>query len=170
MAIYALHGKCLVAALETRTVGGETNRFYKLEIQKSALSRSSRPEPAIWLPVNTARERGLREIMSPAQAEVVFAILNSREYYFSIDEAWNILQSKLETTIRLEGAAGMAKVVSFLHVLKKRQIVPTPEVAKLDTLVHKLMMRELVEVMGEQPRAIDDRITKALRHKLLPDH
>jgi hypothetical protein len=31
-------------------------------------------------------------------------------------------------------------------------------------------MRELVEVMGEQPRAMDDKITKALRHKLLPDH
>jgi hypothetical protein len=63
----------------------------------------------------------------------------------------------------------MAKVMSFLHILKKKQIVPTPEVAKLSESVSKQLIRELSEVLSELPRTIEERITKGLRHKLLPD-
>src|ERR1700733_8843100 len=80
--IYAMHGKCYVLGTETRSMGGESIRFYKLELKKSTLSRSSRLEPAIWVPVATAKDRGLRAPMTKNEAEVAMKILLSREYYF----------------------------------------------------------------------------------------
>src|SRR5689334_19976378 len=94
--IYAMHGKCHVLGTETRSHCGESIRFYKLEIKKSALSRSSRQEPAIWVPVATAKDRGLRSPMSKSEAESALSVLLSREYYFKVSEPWSALQIKLE--------------------------------------------------------------------------
>jgi RNA polymerase-interacting CarD/CdnL/TRCF family regulator len=168
--IYALHGKCMVAGIETRTVGGQTLRFYKLEVQKSALSRSQRHEPAIWVPVNSAREQGLRMPITAEDAEAVLRVLASREYFFQTNESWSAILPKLETTIRIEGAIGMAKVLSYLFVLKRKQVVPAPEVNRLYENVSKLLLRELSEVLNKPIRALEDQIAKGFRQKLLPDN
>ncbi|MGK5081818.1 CarD family transcriptional regulator [Bdellovibrionota bacterium FG-1] len=168
--IYAMHGKCAVVSIETRQTGGESISYYKLEMQKSPLSRSLRQEPAIWVPVNSARERGLRPPMTAEDADAVYAILNSREYYFPLDAQWSALQPKIESSLRTEGCFGLAKALSYLHVLKRKQIVATPEVARMYETVSKLLIRELHEATGEAARNIEDRIARGMRQKLLPNH
>lgn len=168
--VYGMHGRCSVVSIETRSVGNESIPFYKLEIQKSALSRSNRREPAIWLPVNSARSRGLRPPMSVEQAEEVFAILENREYYFSTSESWSSIEPKLESSIRLEGHIGLGKVMSYLHVLKEKQIVTSPEVNRFRENFTRVLLRELSETLGEPIRAIETRVAKALKHKTLPDN
>jgi RNA polymerase-interacting CarD/CdnL/TRCF family regulator len=167
--IYAMHGKCHLMSTETRTLSGEPILFYKLEVKKSALSRSNKQEPAIWVPVANAKDRGLRAPMNPTEAEVAMKILLTREYYFKLDEPWSSIQNKLENTIRLEGGAGLAKVASYLYVLMIRQIVPSTEVAKLKETVFKLLFRELGEALGEFPKILEEKTKKGLRTKLLPD-
>lgn len=168
--IYALHGKCQLIGIESREMNGQSIRFYKLEIQKSALSRSTRREPAIWIPVHAAKERGLRAPLSTDQAEAVFKVLSSREYFFETNVPWNTIQPKLEMTIRTEGAIGLAKVASYLFVLKRKQVVPQQEAAKMQETVNKLLLRELSEATGENIRNLEDRIAKSFKQKLLPDH
>jgi RNA polymerase-interacting CarD/CdnL/TRCF family regulator len=169
--IYGLHGKCLILSVETREAAGQTQSFYKLEVQKSNLSRSTRQEPAIWVPLPSARAKGLRRpIQNGDEAEAVYAVIQSREYYFPLDEAWSASQPKLEAAIRDEGAIGLAKVISFLHVLKRKQIVASPEVARLHETVSKLLLRELAEATGEPTRTIEDKVARGLRHKLLPSN
>lgn len=168
--IYALHGKCNVTGIESRTIGNEQLRFYKLEIQKSALSRSTRQEPAIWLPIQSAKDRGLRLPMSAQEIDQAWAILSSREYYFPVQDTWQAVQPKLEAAIRTEGGAGLAKVVSFLHVLKKRLIVAPSEILKFSESVNKVFLRELSELSGQPIRALEERMNKSLRHKLIPDN
>jgi CarD family transcriptional regulator len=168
--IYGLLGKCQVLGIETRTIGAEAIRFYKLEVQKSALSRSTRQEPAIWLPVASAKDRGLRVPMTRDDADKVWAVLGNREYYFSVNDSWNVAHAKLEACIRTEGSIGLAKVISFLHVLKKRMIVPSPEVSKFYDAILKLTLRELSDATGETIRPLEERVNKSLRHKLIPDN
>ncbi len=168
--IYGMHGKCSLTGIETRTVSGESIVFYKLEVQKPALSRSTRQEPAIWVPVNAAQDRGLRTPITKDQAEEIFKLMASREYYFNASEAWQTVQPKLESIIRAEGAIGMTKALGYLHVLKRRQIVPTPEVARMSENVNKLLMRELSEATGESIRALEEKASKLMRQKLLADH
>lgn len=168
--IYAMHGKCLVLSTETRSLGGKTQKFYKLEPKKSPLARSSRSEAAIWVPVEQARERGLRAPMSKEEAEAALKILMCREYYFKTSDAWTTLLPQLENVIRTEGGQGLAKVASFLYVLRRRQVVATPEVNKLQENVNKLLFRELCDALGETVKTVEDRIARGMRSKLLPDH
>src|SRR5689334_1238516 len=112
--IYAMHGRCNVLGTEIRSLGGEHIRFYKLEMKKSTLSRSHRQEPAIWVPVATAKDRGMRAPMNKDDAAAAMKILLSREYFFKPHETWSTLQPQLEATIRIEGGIGLAKVASFL--------------------------------------------------------
>ena len=167
--IYSVHGRCQVKAIEERTVGGQRLRFYRLEPQRSALSRSTRPEPAIWLPVMNANQRGLRCLMNKEQCQQAFEILTDGEYYFALQNAWNHTQSELEACLAIEGGIGLAKVLGFLHVLKARRIVPPSDVIRMFELVHRLLVRELVEVLGEPVKTIEERVEKALRQKLKPD-
>jgi RNA polymerase-interacting CarD/CdnL/TRCF family regulator len=168
--IYAMHGKCSVIGTEVRTLGGEQIRFYKLEVKKSPLSRSNRQDTAIWVPVATAKEKGLRVPMSKVEADAALQVLLSREYFFKPSEAWTVIQPQLENSIRVEGGIGLAKVASYLFVLKRKQIVPQPEVVKLQEAVHKLLFRELSEALGEPSKNIEGRVLKGFRSKLIPDN
>jgi RNA polymerase-interacting CarD/CdnL/TRCF family regulator len=165
-----MHGKCAVISVETRQTGSQAIEYYKLEIQKSPLSRSTRQEPAIWVPVSSARERGLRSPMSTQDSDQVFQIINSREYYFPLNESWSAIQPKLESAIRTEGGQGLAKALSFLHVLKRKQIVASPEVARMYETVSKLLIRELAEANSDTPRNIEDKIARGMRQKLIPNN
>lgn len=167
--VYGLHGRCSIKSIETRRIGGQNMRFYKLEKQRSALSRSTRPEPAIWLPVETARAKGLRAPMTESEAKQVLEILGNREYYFPVNEDWQAIQPRLEMTIQVEGAIGLAKVVSYLHILKRKHIVAPAPIAKFDDNVRRVLARELAELREEPIRAVEDRFDTWMRHKLLPD-
>jgi RNA polymerase-interacting CarD/CdnL/TRCF family regulator len=168
--MYGLHGKCQVVSVESKSVGGQSTEFYRLEVLKPALSRSTRPEPAIWIPVAKARASGLRALTSAGEAEAVLSILNSREYYFPLSEPWPSVLPQLERGIRTEGAIGLAKAYSFLYVLRKRSVVPAPEANRLFESVSKLLMRELAEATGLAPRLIEEKIAKGLRQKLSADN
>ena len=167
--IYGMLGRCRITSIETRQMGSQSIKFYKLEIQKPTLSRSTRQDPAIWVPVATAKEKGLRAIMDRAQAEEALKILLSREYYFEVGQPWKVVQAQLEKAIQSEGGAGLAKVASFLHVLGKRQIVPTSEVAKFSEAVNRILYRELSELLDEPMKSIEERVAKGMKHKLIPD-
>jgi len=168
--IYGMHGKCCIKAIENRTVDNQSIPFYKLEVLKSTLSRSSRQDPAIWVPVDIARERGMRPPVNRDNASVILAILADREYYFSVHESWHLIKAQLEHSIRTEGAIGLAKVASYLFVLKRQQIVPSTEVARMDENVMRLLLRELSEATGEPITLLEEKINKGFRSKTLPDN
>lgn len=167
--IYGRNGKCRVSGVEIRMIGGAPVKLYKLEVQKSPLSRSSKHEPAIWVPVASAAQQGLRLPMDGPQAEAALEVLSSREYYFDPKTPWNNQSTLLEKTINVEGGVGMAKVLSFLHVLKRKQVLLGTDANRLLEHVHRQLLREISEALHEPMTNIEDRITKGLRHKLIPD-
>lgn len=168
--VYALHGRCNLVAVETKQVGGNEVRFYRLEIQKTSLSRTTRQDPTIWLPVATAKTKGLRAPMNARELEDTLSILNSREYYFQPDEYWHTLYPKLEECIRLEGARGLAKVASLLHVLKQRHVVLPTEIQRFSETVNRLLYRELSIALNEPMKSIEERTQKGLRLKIMPNN
>jgi RNA polymerase-interacting CarD/CdnL/TRCF family regulator len=168
--IYGIHGKCSVLSVEQRVTNGSTVHYYKLEPVKSSFSRSQRQEPSIWVPVLNAQERGLRAPMTQADAEACLELFKNREYFFPIDQHWTALQPQLENTIRSEGAIGLAKALSFLYVLRKKQVAPHSDANRMFETVSKLLVREMAEAMNQQPRAIEDQIAKAIRTKLIGNH
>jgi RNA polymerase-interacting CarD/CdnL/TRCF family regulator len=168
--VYGLHGKCTIVAVENRFIGGETLPFFKMEVQKSTLSRSTRQEPAIWVPCSTAHEKGMRAVITTADVEEIQKIFSSREFYFPLDDSWSSLQPKLEAAVRKEGALGSAKVLSFLFVLKKKQVVPTPEVNRFSENVSRIFFREMSDLLQESAKSLEEKANRSMRYKLLPDH
>ena len=169
LVVYGMHGKCTITAVETRELGGTPQKFYKLEVQKSPLSRTTRQEPAIWVPVTTAKNRGIRAPMTMADVEAAFAILSNREYYLPVNEPWATTQNKIETLVRNEGGIGIVKALSFLFVLKKKQVVPYPEVNRINETLQKQFAKEVSELTGETIKAVEERIVRAMKNKLLAD-
>jgi RNA polymerase-interacting CarD/CdnL/TRCF family regulator len=168
--IYAMHGKCMVLGTETRSLGGQTLEFYKLEMKKTSPTRSTRGESAIWVPVANARDQGLRRPMSPSEAELALKALMSREYFFKINDSWSSLLPTLEEVIRKEGGLGLAKVASFLYVYRRKQFTVPAEATKLQDLVNKFLLKELSEALQDTTKNIEIKIAKGLKTKLLPDH
>lgn len=168
--IYGIHGKCQLVAIESRNINGTTIQFYKLELQKSSLSRSNRKDPAIWIPIHSAKEQGLRAPINSNQVESIFKILLSREFYFELTIPWSIIHERLESVIRKEGAVGLAKVASYLFVLKRKQITSTQDIAKFQETVNRLLLRELSEVTGESIRTLEDKIARGFKQKIRPEN
>lgn len=168
--IYGIHGRCQIAAIETKKIGGEEIKFYKLEIQRPAASRSKKRVPAIWLPVANAESQGLRKPLDADDCEDIFSILENREYYFSPKENFKKIQPQLEKTVNSEGAIGMAKVISYLHVIMQKYVIAPDELQKAYDPVFHVLVREIAEATQNSIRSIEDRIEKGLRHKLLPDN
>lgn len=168
--IYGIHGRCTLLAVETRTVGNQAVKFYKLEPQKSPLSRSKKKEPAIWLPVESAEQRGLRHPMDQAAAQAALALIESKDSFFDEDEGLVKVQPQLDETIRAEGGNGLAKVSSFLYCLKKQQAVPTSSLLRYEEQINRLLMKELADALDLAPRDLQERITKGMRQKLNRSH
>jgi RNA polymerase-interacting CarD/CdnL/TRCF family regulator len=168
--VYGMHGKCTVTAIETRELAGSTLRLYKLEVQRSTLARTQRNEPAIWVPVSSAKARGIRAPMSAADVEKAFEVLLNREFYLPLNEHWNVSQSKIEALVRNEGSIGIVKALSFLFVLKKKQVVPYPEVNRINESLQRQFAKEVSELTGETLKAVEERMVRSMRSKLLADN
>ncbi len=168
--VYGLHGRCSIEAVIDRTINGETISFYKLQPQKPPLSRTKKLDPAIWIPVKNAQKQGLRSVMTKEDADKIYTLFQNREYFFSLEESWSTVIPQLEKCISDEGAFGLAKVESYLFVLKKRQVVLSPEINRFAEIVRRNLMRELSEITGQTIRALEDRMEKSLKAKLSPDN
>ncbi len=167
--IYGLHGKCNIAAIEQKMINGEAVSFYKLEMAKSTLSRSKKSDPAIWIPVASAKDRGVRLASTPEQVEAALQVIDGREYFLNLKDNWQVNYPKIEALIRDEGLMGLAKAFSFLSVLKNKQVVTHSEVNRALEKVQTLLLRELTEALGLQNKDLDPRIQKGIKQKLLAD-
>ncbi len=168
--IYGTHGKCVIRGIEAREVNGDVIPFYKLEVQKPPLSRSTRTDPSIWLPVTAAPNRGLRAPMDQHSVAQVMEILASPEYFFPLQETWTAVFPKLEKTICAEGAVGLAKVFSYLAGLKRKLVLLPAEISRFEETVHKLFLRELAEALGQQIKTTEEQVNKLLRKKVITEH
>ncbi len=165
--IYALHGKCTITSVETREVDQKQINFYKLEPQKSSPGKITRQDTAIWLPVISAKERGLRPPMTKTEAETALALLGNGEFYFPLNEKWSVLHPMLEKCIRLEGGLGFSKVFGFLHILKRKWVVLPNEIARFLETITKLFSKELSDALEEPLRIIEEKVQKNIKQKIL---
>jgi RNA polymerase-interacting CarD/CdnL/TRCF family regulator len=166
--IYSLHGKCQFLGTEVRKVGETLVEFYKLS--SKVVRGSTKAGSAIWVPRASAKEKGLRPAMSSEEAENALQYLLNREYYFKLNTPWSEVITQLEQCIHLEGGIGLAKAYSYLYVLRKKERVPSVELNKLYDTVYRLFFKELADALRQTPRALEERVAKGLRSKLLPDH
>jgi RNA polymerase-interacting CarD/CdnL/TRCF family regulator len=163
---YGIHGRCTIAAIEARNVGGRSMAFFKIEPQRAVPVRPGRHDSAIWLPVETAAQSGLRPVLSAAEVEKVYESLGGSECAFHLKAPWHRVQPQIEAALRSEGPVALAKAEGYLHLVKQRDLVPPRNLVKFAELIHRLLVRELVAATQESPKSIEEKVERLLRQKL----
>ncbi len=169
---YGLHGKCVITAIETKELPSGPVNFYQIRTIKNPITAKNpnRKDPFILIPVETAQTKGLRPLMTKADAETTLQLLADADYHFEMAETWVSKQKMLEETLRKEGPVGLAKVVGHLFVMIKRDAVPPSDVVRFYENVYKILVRELSDSLGITTKEVEPILTKALKRKLSYDN
>lgn len=172
---YGLHGKCMITSIEEKTVGAQQYSFYSLValknpiIEKTLLKTLLKDPNKILIPTLTAKEKGLRPLMTKEEAEKVILMIQDADYHFELTGPWVARQKTLEETLRKEGWPGLAKVVGYLHVLIHRDAVPHSEIQKLYESTYKILSKEISDAMGVTTKDTEPLLRRALKQKLSLD-
>lgn len=169
---YGLHGKCIILAIETKELATGCTSFYQIRTLKNPITAKNpnRKDPSILVPVESARAKGLRPLMSRDEAETALKLLAEPDYHFELNETWVSKQKTLEEALRKEGAIGLVKVVGHLYVLIKRDAVPSAQLVRFYENVYRIFARELSESLGLTPKELEPLLKRALRAKLSYDN
>lgn len=169
---YGLHGKCVVTGIETKELSVGNVSFYQIRSIKNPITAKNpnRKDPFILVPVDSAAAKGLRRPMSKEEAETALKLLADRDYHYDMSETWVSKQKTLEEAMRVEGSAGLAKVVGHLYVMIKRDAVPPNSVVKFYENVYRIFLRELSESLSAAPKELEPIINRALKTKLSYDN
>jgi CarD family transcriptional regulator len=169
---YGLHGKCIITGIETKELSTGTISFYQVRTLKNPITAKNpnRKDPAILIPVDSASAKGLRSLMTKAEAEIAMKLLSEPDYHFSMEETWVSKQKTLEEAIRKEGSIGLAKAVGHLYVYIKRDAVPPSDVIRFYENVYRIFARELCDTLGLTSKDIDPLLNKSLKQKLSYDN
>lgn len=163
--IYGIHGKCSVLSIETRSIGGKSMSFYKLEPIKPPLSKSTRKDPAIWVPVENAAQMGLRTPSSSEDLDKIYELLANEDAFFDLKELWSAVQPSLEIAIRNEGIMGLAKVVGYLHLKKRKNISLPTDIQRYFDSVLRALVKEIVDITQATAKQTEELIFKNLKQK-----
>lgn len=169
---YGLHGKCVVTGIETKELATGVVSFYQIRSIKNPITAKNpnRKDPYILVPIDTAEIKGLRRPMTKTEAENVLKTLAEPDYHFDMNETWVAKQKTLEEALRTQGAVGLAMVVGHLHVMIKRDAVPSSNVVKFYESVYRIFLRELSDSLGLASKTIEPMILRALKSKLSFDN
>jgi RNA polymerase-interacting CarD/CdnL/TRCF family regulator len=167
--IYGTLGRCSVIGIETKRVGNQDLQFYRVEIYKPIAAKTKKNEASILIPLNSARQKGLRNPIRKDDVESVFTILRNQEYYFSIKDRWETISPQLETIIAKEGAHGLAKALSYFHIAKPNVFNPPIDFTRTHENVRHVLIRELADAQEITIRDAEEQINKAIKNKILQD-
>ena len=167
--VYGMQGKFSVVSIESRNIAGNSISFYKLEKVRNLPFKAKKPDPAIFVPVLGAGKKGMRLPLSADQVHGDPMILSSKEYYFPLVPSPQVDLAKLDAVQVSEGIVGLAKVVSYLTVVKKREIVPASHAMKYLDQAMKQLIRELCDSTEKTSKVVEEEITKLLKAKPLFD-
>lgn len=132
-AVYPAHGVADVIGLETKSVGGQDLRFYRLQVRGTGLT--------ISVPIDKAAENGMRPLVGPDEIDRVFEVL--RDHDVPTDrQTWNRRHRNFMEKIRTGSLREVAEVYRDLSLLRSQKTLSHGEREMLRT-ARNLLVGEL---------------------------
>ncbi|MCC7440362.1 MAG: hypothetical protein IT285_01935 [Bdellovibrionales bacterium] len=163
---YGIHGRCKIAGIEERSIGGSVLHFFRLVPIRAAPLRVGRQESAIWMPVASAAQSGLRTPLQEVELDRIYALLSNEECALPLRTPWPKIQPLAEAILRNDGPVGLAKVEGYLFLARQRELAPAKGMIRFAETVHRLLVREIQAITQESPKTIDGRLERLLISKL----
>jgi CarD family transcriptional regulator len=107
--VYPAHGVGVIEAIQSRTVGGEEQKFYMVTVLETGMK--------IMVPVGQAKTVGLRKVVDSKTIEQVYEILREKNVVVGT-QTWNRRYREYTQKIKTGSVFEIAKVIRDLTVLK----------------------------------------------------
>lgn len=150
--VYPMHGAGTIIDIETKTMFGEEQEFYKLKMPIGSV--------VIMVPVENAESIGIRPVIKPEEGKKVIEVL--KEDTTEMPENWNKRYRENLDYIRTGDIYEIAHVVKNLQILDEKKGLSTSEKKMLDTS-KKIIVSELILIglmnKEEAESMIDEAIT-----------
>lgn len=148
MAVYPAHGVGVIEAIEHKRLGENTQSFYVMRILDN--------EMTILIPINTSANVGLRSIISQADVDRVFEILQERDVEIS-SQTWNRRYRSYMDKIKTGSVFEVASVLRDLYILQSEKDLSYGERKMLDT-AKTLLIREISIARKHEQQAVENDI------------
>ncbi len=132
-AVYPAQGVAEVVSIEERDIAGNRQKFYVLRIMDT--------DRKIMVPVNNARNVGLRPPISESEIREIFAILKEQTIAFD-NQTWNRRYRGFMDKIKTGSVFDVAEVMRDLYRLKAEKSLSFGERRMLET-ARALIVKEI---------------------------
>lgn len=133
MAVYPAHGVGIIEAIESKEIFGNKKDFYILRLLSNGMT--------IMVPIDSASQIGLREVIPPKEIPKVYKILKERDVEID-NQAWNRRYREYMEKIKTGSVFEIATVLRDLYLLKAEKELSFGERRMLDT-ARNLLVKEL---------------------------
>lgn len=139
-AVYPNHGVGRIAAIETKELGGASQAFYIIEFLDN--------DTKIMVPTDKAESRGVRAIISKAEADKVLALLKRTDVKID-NQTWNRRYREYLEKIKTGSVYEIAEVLRDLYLLKVEKELSFGERTMLEK-ARRLLLNELSLATGKE--------------------
>jgi CarD family transcriptional regulator len=155
--VHPQHGLGSIKEIRETSVLGETVTVYVIATKKMELQ----------IPVNRARELGIRRVATADQAETMLKILRSpaKEEPFTSSEGWYQRYEELKQRIREGQAEDLAEIVRDLDKNSKVYELNIKE-REILTQAKDLLIQELTAALGISKTKVTERVDEVLKANL----
>lgn len=155
--VYPMHGAGVVTAIETQEVLGETRVYYVMHMPCGDMT--------VMIPAIGVEDRGMREVVTPEEADSVFAVLQAE--CTEMPQNWNHRFRANREKMRTGDIFAVAEVVRNLAYYERAKGLSTGERKMLES-AKQILVSELVlakdcseeEVVSELNRALSSNSAK----------
>lgn len=153
-AVYPAYGVGIIERIESRQISGAEREFYVLRLIDSDMT--------IMIPKDSAKEVGMRALISPKEVPRVMNILKEKKKNSkSIQQTWNRRQREYMEKIRTGSIYVIAEVLRELYLLRLDKELSFGEKRVLDT-ARNLLVKELSLVQKTDEKKVEKQIEKIL--------
>lgn len=138
---YPMNGVGRIEIIERKTVGGETNEYYKLSFETGRLTRLT-----VLVPVNNAENMGMRHLAPPEKCDEVVAFLREGECSPESNN-WNQRYRDNYDKLKSGDILTVADVVKSLHKREKSKGLSAGE-RKMYLTAKQVLITELMTSTG----------------------
>ncbi|BAS29118.1 CarD family transcriptional regulator [Limnochorda pilosa] len=147
--VYPMHGAGVIEAIEEREVLGDRKQYYVMRMPIG--------EMKVMIPISSAEDVGLREVIDEAGIRKVFDILQGEETRMSTN--WNRRFRANMEKIKSGDIFEVAEVVRNLAIRDREKGLSTGERKMLET-ARQILVSELVLAQEVSPDQVEHRLAE----------
>jgi len=149
--VYPMHGAGVIRSIEEKEILGSSQSYYIMHLPMGDMK--------VMIPLASADEVGLREVIDPSEVEKVLEVLRSQKTKMSSN--WNRRYRANLEKIRTGNIYEVAEVVRNLAVRDQEKGLSTGERKMLES-ARGILLSELVLAKGIEESAVEAELDAAL--------